>query len=141
MSPQVPLHVNPGDELPIYRQLVRQISDAIAGGRLRCGERLPSHRDLAAQLVIAPLTVKKAYDELEREGLIATQRGRGTFVSEIIRTANAAESRERLRDAAERLLSQAALVGVPLKEVVDLLEEIQDARKEHAERASPGSGG
>jgi len=125
MSPRVQLHVNPGDELPIYRQLIRQISDAIAGGRLRRGERLPSHRELAAQLVIAPLTVKKAYDELEREGLIGTQRGRGTFVNEIIRIPDAAESRERLRDAAERLLSQAALVGVPLKQVVDLLEEIQ----------------
>ena len=54
MSPAVQLHVNPGDELPIYRQLVRQISDAIAGGRLDDGEQLPSHRDLATRLVIAP---------------------------------------------------------------------------------------
>ncbi len=116
-------YVNPGDELPIYRQIMRQITDAIVGGHLRPGDQLPSHRELAAQLVIAPLTVKKAYDELEREGLIGTQRGRGTFVSERAPAMPVAESRERLRDAARRLLSQAALCGVPFEDVVGLLEE------------------
>jgi DNA-binding transcriptional regulator YhcF (GntR family) len=119
------LYVNSGDELPIYRQIMRQITDAIAGGRLRPGERLPSHRDLAEQLVIAPLTVKKAYDELERQGLIDMQHGRGTFVRETVPEPDAARSRERLRDAAQRLLSQAALAGVPFAAVVDLLEEMQ----------------
>jgi len=116
------LYVTPGDELPLYRQIVRQVTDAIAGGRLRPGDKLPSHRDLAAQLVIAPLTVKKAYDELEQEGLIETQRGRGTFVRH--RPPGATDdSRERLRDAAQRLLSQAALSGVSFSEVLGLLEE------------------
>ena len=125
MSPAVPLHVNPGDDLPLYRQIVRQVADAIAGGRLARGERLPSHRDLAAQLVIAPLTVKKAYDQLEQDGLIHTQRGRGTFVSETPPTAGTAANRERLREAGQRLLTQAALVGVPLDDVIDLLKEMQ----------------
>ncbi|MGB5881665.1 MAG: GntR family transcriptional regulator, partial [Thermoanaerobaculia bacterium] len=75
------LHIATGSELPIYRQIMRQITDAIAGGRLRPGDKLTSQRDLAVQLVISPLTVKKAYDELEREGLIRTERGRGTFVA------------------------------------------------------------
>lgn len=119
------MHVNPGDELPIYRQIMRQVADAIAGGRLTPGEQLPSHRDLAERLVIAPLTVKKAYDELEREGLITTHRGRGTFVSDSPPIANPAQRRERLRDAGQRLLTQAALSGVPFSEVVRLLEEIQ----------------
>jgi len=121
-----PLHINPSDEVPIFRQIVRQISDAVAGGRARPGERLPSHRELAAQLVIAPLTVKKAYDELEREGLITTQRGKGTFVSESLPARDPKKNRERLRDPARRLLSQAALIGVPLEEVRRLLEEIQE---------------
>ena len=119
------LHINPSDELPIYRQIMHQIIDAIAGGRLTPGEQLPSHRDLAVQLVIAPLTVKKAYDELEQQGLIVTQRGRGSFLSETFPAVEPAQRRERLRDAAQRLLSQAALSGVPFEEVVSLLDEIQ----------------
>jgi len=119
------LHVNPSDELPIYRQIVRQITDAIAGGRMRPGQQLPSHRELAEQLVIAPLTVKKAYDELELAGLITTQRGRGTFVRESLPSVGPSERRERLRDAGQRLLSQAALMGVHFDEVLDLLQEIR----------------
>jgi GntR family transcriptional regulator len=119
------IYIHPGDELPLYRQIVRQVTDAIAGGRLRAGERLPSHRELAVQLVIAPLTVKKAYDELERERLIETQRGRGTFVSESLPAVDPVLRRERLKDAAQRLLSQAALSDVPYRDVLDLLEELQ----------------
>jgi GntR family transcriptional regulator len=119
------LHINPGDELPIYRQIMHQITDAVAGGWIQPGEQLPSHRDLAEQLVIAPLTVKKAYDELERQGLIVTQRGRGTFVSDRPPDADSTRRRERLRESAQRLLTQAALSGVSLAEVIDLLEEIQ----------------
>ena len=123
------IYVHAGDELPIYRQIIRQVTDAIAGGRLKPGEKLPSHRDLAVQLVIAPLTVKKAYDELEQQGLIETQRGRGTFVSERVREHGPAARRERLRDAAQRLLSQAALSGVPLAEVLELLREMEKGMK------------
>ena len=117
------LHVNPGDELPIYRQIMRQIVDAIAGGRLRPGDKLASHRDLAETLVIAPLTVKKAYDELEREGYIETQRGKGTFVAERLPSPDPAQTRERLREAARRLATQARLSGVPLEEALALVEE------------------
>ena len=119
------LHVTPGDELPLYRQIIRQITDAIAGARLKPGDKLPSHRDLATQLVIAPLTVKKAYDELEQGGLIETQRGRGTFVRRRLPRVHDGDSRERLRDSAQRLLSRAALCGVPFSKVLDLLEEIR----------------
>jgi len=119
------IHVNPADELPIYRQIMRHITDAIAGGRLKPGEQLPSHRDLAEQLVIAPLTVKKAYDELERAGLIKTARGRGSFVGDGLPAVAPEERLDRLRDAAQRLLSQAALIGVPFEEVVGLLDEVR----------------
>lgn len=130
----IQLHINPGDELPIYRQIMRQITDAVAGGHLSPGDKLASHRDLAEQLVIAPLTVKKAYDELERQGLIRTERGRGTFV-----TARASpdpeEQRARLRDPMRRLLYRAHLGGIPFKDVVSLLEDVY--REIQAERTNP----
>ena len=118
--------ITAGSELPIYRQLMRQITDAIAGGRLRPGDKLTSQRELAEQLVIAPLTVKKAYDELEREGLVRTERGRGTFVTTNALPLDPHQQRERLRDPARRLLSRAHLGGVAFEEVVDLLNEVNN---------------
>lgn len=116
--------ITAGHELPIYRQLMRQVTDAIAGGRLRPGDKLTSQRELAQQLVIAPLTVKKAYDELEREGLIRTERGRGTFVTANALPLDPGKQREKLRDPARQLLSRAHLGGIPFEDVVNLLNEV-----------------
>src|SRR5580698_9506727 len=101
--------VNPADELPIYRQIMGQITEAIAGGRLKGGDRLASHRDLSEQLVVAPLTVKKAYDELETLGFIESQQGRGTFVCTRPPQLARADQRGMVRQAARKFLSQAYL--------------------------------
>lgn len=126
--------VNPADELPLYRQIMRQIQEAIAGGRLKPGDKLTSHRDLAEQAVIAPLTVKKAYDELEALGFIETQRGRGTFVSEKPPRASLADRRAQLREEARKLLAQAYLAGIGYDAVVKILKEadreLAEGRKE-----------
>jgi GntR family transcriptional regulator len=119
----VQLLINPADELPIYRQIMRQITEAIAGGRLKSGDKLTSHRELSEQLVIAPLTVKKAYDELEALGYIETQRGRGTFVSASPPELNRANQTSQLQQTARRLLAQAYLAGLTLPDVVKLLHE------------------
>jgi len=119
----VQLLISSADELPIYRQLMRQISERIAAGLLQSGNKLPSHRDLAEQLVIAPLTVKKAYDELEILGYLETQRGRGTFVVARLPKVNAAEQREQLRLLARRLLAQAYLAGWDLPDAINLLRK------------------
>ena len=115
--------VNPSGELPIYRQIMREITEAIAGGRLKPGDRLASHRELAEQLVIAPLTVKKAYDELETLGFIETQRGRGTFVSARPPRLNPADQREQIKAAARKLLSQTYLAGLNFNDAVKVLKE------------------
>jgi GntR family transcriptional regulator len=117
------LIVSAGDDLPIYRQIMRQITEGIAGGRLRAGDQLPSHRDLSEQLVIAPLTVKKAYDELESLGYIESQRGRGTFVSaRSVQPARKAQA-EQLSEMAKTLLSHAYLVNLTLADVVKILRD------------------
>ena len=117
------LIVNSADELPIYRQIMRQIIEAIAGGRLKPRDRLASHRELSEQLVIAPLTVKKAYDELEAQGYIETQRGRGTFVSAHLPEPDPADQASHLQESARRLLAQAYLAGLTLAETIRLLRE------------------
>jgi GntR family transcriptional regulator len=119
----VQLLINPSDDLPIYRQIMRQITEAIAGGRLKPGDKLASHRELSEQLIIAPLTVKKAYDELETLGYIETQRGRGTFVSVRQPELDRANQTDRLQQTARRLLAQAYLAGLALNDVVKLLQE------------------
>lgn len=126
-------HVNPGDGLPIYRQIMRQIIDAIAGGRLSVGAQLPSHRELAQTLVVAPLTVKKAYDELERGGYIRMQRGQGSFVAGGP-DLGPAERLERLRPQVRQLISDAALLGAGLRELLALVsEEAKRLRQESAD--------
>jgi GntR family transcriptional regulator len=115
--------VNPGDELPIYRQIMRQVIDAVAGARLRAGDKLPSHRELSQELVIAPLTVKKAYDELERDGYIQTIRGQGTFVGDQACTLTLAARLDRLRPIAQRLLHEATLLSVELEQVQRLIDD------------------
>ena len=121
------LIINPADGLPIYRQIMRQITEAIAGGRLKSGDKLASHRELSEQLVIAPLTVKKAYDEMEALGYIETHRGRGTFISAKLPAPDRADQTEQLRQAARRFLSQAYLAGMSYPDAARLLEEADHA--------------
>ncbi len=102
---------------------MRQITEAIVTGGLQPGEKLPSHRDLSEELVIAPLTVKKAYDELELLGFLETQRGRGTYVC--VNLPQPAEGRqlEQVRTAARELLSRGYLAGLGYPEILKILEE------------------
>ena len=71
------------DGTPIYEQIVRQIKAKIVGGELKPGEALPSMRLLAKELRISVITTKRAYEELEREGFLITQTGRGSFVAPV----------------------------------------------------------
>ena len=115
--------IHPGDELPIYRQVVRQITEALILGSLAPGEKLPSHRELAERLVIAPLTVKNAYDELERLGFIETHRGRGTFACHRLPKFKFAEQRGEIESTGRKLLLLSRMVGLNFDETVALLRK------------------
>lgn len=120
---KIQMSVSPHDDAPIYKQIVRQIRGAIASGQLLAGDRLASHRDLASQLVVAPLTVKKAYDELERAGLIKSARGRGTFVSDTAPRQNRTERLKSIRPLVRQLVHEAKLVDIGRDVLVKLVEE------------------
>ena len=117
----IDMHVVPGDGVPIYRQIMGQISDGVACGRLSPGDRLPSQRELAQRLVVAPLTVKKAYDLLEREGVVESRHGSGTFVAEGA-VGDKAQAEKHLADAARRLVTQARLSGLDDKALIALVQ-------------------
>jgi GntR family transcriptional regulator len=80
---------------------------------------------LAKDLAVAPLTVKKAYDELERLGLVETRRGRGTFVVAKLPERNPQEQRDEMKATARRLMSQASLAGLTLDDVLEVLSEVE----------------
>ena len=102
---------DPTSRVPIYRQLMDQIRQAVARGRLRPGSRLPSVRVLSRELVVNPNTVARAYTELEREGVLNTRQGLGVFVAEPQADLSAAARRERLAEALDRFLTEAVHLG------------------------------
>ncbi len=106
---------------PIYEQILRQIRAQILSGDLSEGEALPSIRKLAQTLQISVITTKRAYDELEREGLIDTVGGKGTFVA----SPNAEFLREkRVRAVEEKLteaIAEARAAGIGTKELKHML--------------------
>ncbi len=106
---------------PIYQQIVDQIKDRVLTGVLRPGEALPSMRLLARELKISVITTKRAYEELEREGFLTTQPGRGSFVAE----KNLEFAREERMRALEESLAKAVELargcGVSERELVQLV--------------------
>ena len=109
-------------DLPIYTQLVGQFEQDISSGAMPPGERLPSVRDLAAELGVNPNTVQRALQELEREGLVFTQRTSGRFVTED--TAAIARCKKTLGGRHIReFLAAMTLLGYQRREIIDLLQE------------------
>ena len=111
--------VNPSSVEPVYAQIVRQAREAVARGTLRPGDRLPTIRELAMDLVINPNTIAAAYREMERSGLVNTQRGRGTFIAEMGPPASSAERRRLLQPYIDALLTEAAHLGLTEEELLD----------------------
>jgi GntR family transcriptional regulator len=107
---------------PIYRQLIEQIREAVARGRLEPGERLPSVRLLSKDLVVNPNTVARAYTELEREGVLHTRPGLGAFVAKPQTGLKAEVRRRRLAELIDRLLTEAVHLGVTAEEVRNLID-------------------
>jgi len=119
-------HVDPASAKPVYQQLIDQVKLAIAGRRLRPGDQLPTVRDLAVQLRVNRNTVARVYSELEREGVLYTRTGHGTFVSEHVSPYSLAEQRRQLGRLADDLVAQARLYGFSREEIDRFFRERAD---------------
>jgi GntR family transcriptional regulator len=107
---------------PIYAQLDRSIRAAIATGELGVGAQLPTVRQLAVDLAVNANTVARVYAQLERDGMLETRRGVGTFVSESPSPRATRAHREReLRELIRRFVGDAALLGFNLPELISQL--------------------
>ena len=125
-------YINPADATPLYAQLTRAIQFAVATGKLRIGEQLPTVRQMAVNLKINANTVAKVYAELERTGIVETRRGVGTFVC--ARHFEARQKRHHdneLRDFVDRVIAESGAMGFSLD---DLIDQIQSRRKKELKR-------
>ena len=121
--------VDPGGAAPVYVQLREQILHAMSRGQIKPGDQLPTVREVAVRLTINPNTVNRAYAELEREGLLETRRGRGTFVAERGRKSDAAAQAARIKDIARRALGEARTFGFGSDELLKSIARV--AREDH----------
>ena len=113
--------------MPLYAQLERTIRFAVATGKLREGDQLPTVRQLAVDLRINANTVAKVYAELERSGVVETRRGVGTFVSaRHFKASSRQDHNKHLRDLADRFIADAEAHGFSAD---DLIDHLQSRRK------------
>lgn len=108
-------------DMPIYTQLISQIKFAIVSGELPPGERMSTVRDLASEAGVNPNTMQRAFQELEREGLVFSQRSSGRFVTEdvsIIEKAKMALAQEHI----SKFISSMERLGYDRAEIIALLE-------------------
>ncbi len=114
--------IDPRDATPIYAQLQRGLRAAIAAGRLKPGDQLPTVRQLAVELKVNANTVSRVYVELERAGVIETKRGVGSFIAATPAQAHPPQERERRLNAfVTRVLHDADAAGFTLAEVIATL--------------------
>jgi GntR family transcriptional regulator len=120
------LRIDTTSGVPVYAQIVEQVKRAVASGTLKAGDGLPSLRETAVTLRINPLTVSKAYKELERAGVIETRHGLGSFIRE---NAGAADGfrRETLERAVDNLLVDACHLGVSFEDLQELIKDRMEA--------------
>ena len=124
------VRLDDADPAPIYSQIERAIRAAIATSRIAKGDQLPTVRQLAVELRVNANTVAKVYSDLERDGVLETRRGVGTFVLEA-RTAppGARPNRQALRDFVLRVLEEAAVRGFSRHELIAQLQA--ESKEEH----------
>ena len=109
--------------VPFYQQVVQQVKRLIASGTLAPGDRLPTVRELAAELVLNPNTVARAYQDLEREGVVETRRGQGTFACAPSSHLTRSERRGLIAGLLDRALVDARHLGLSPEDVIELLKE------------------
>ena len=120
------IQILPGSGEPIYVQVAEQISEAIAKGELASGDKLPAVRKLAAELVINPNTVARAYSRLEQAGLVTTKTGSGTFVSDPkLRKSDAADINI-LTERMDTLIARGLNLGIEAQDLIRMFRERLD---------------
>ena len=124
------LHVNTSAGVPLYLQVESQLKHAIAAGALKADDLLPSVRKLAAELRINPNTVARAYQNLERDGVIRTVPGGGTYVADNVPGLLKSEKLKRLRPLAVQIAVEGSHLRLSHEEILKLVHETLEGLEE-----------
>lgn len=111
---------------PIYEQVVSQVKQEILNGSLAPESKLPSVRELAGELRISALTVKKAYDTLEQEGFIVTVHGKGSFVAGVNRDLALEAQKKEVEKELDTVIKKAKSCGMTDEEITQLFELLME---------------
>ncbi|RCK81409.1 MAG: putative transcriptional regulator of pyridoxine metabolism [Candidatus Ozemobacter sibiricus] len=133
--PRLPIAIDPTDKLPVYRQVVDQITQLIRSGKLAPGDRLPPERDLAAALGVARGTIKQAYDTLVQQRLVVATQGRGSFVAGLARPEPSDRRQRAVSDILE-LICRLEEMRFTHREIANLFTALLAQREELTSRLS-----
>jgi len=114
--------LDPVNGTPIYRQIIQQIEYAILSGRMKSGDKLPTIRSLAVELKTNPNTIARAYGELEIRGILETQVGSGTYISDKKPVMEDDSLNRKIREVLGRFIQELRDLGVENKELIKLIE-------------------
>ena len=119
-----PFVISQADPRPLYQQIKDQLRHRIAVGELKPGDEIPSIRQLAADIRVSVITIKRAYLELELEGVIQTRQGRGSFVSDNVQLGDTMKEQE-LEAHLRAAVQSAALLHLTEEELIERLREVR----------------
>lgn len=114
---------------PIYEQIIENMKQLVVSGALKRDEQIPSVRQLAQELAINPNTIQKAYAELERQGIIYSLKGRGSFVGSSLQELRNIQQNERLEELAA-LSKELYRLQVPQEELYLVIQQVYKQQKE-----------
>lgn len=118
------IKIDPRSSTPIYEQIELGIKELIMKGALKNGEKLPSVREMAGILSINPNTISKAYGELEKDRIIETLRGKGTFVRENIEGKIDKYKMEEIKNELKKIILQASYCGMSKDQFIEIAQSI-----------------
>ncbi|EHL17742.1 hypothetical protein HMPREF9630_01432 [Peptoanaerobacter stomatis] len=120
------IQVDVRSRVPIYEQIINSIKQMSISGVLLPDEKLPSVRELAKDMTINPNTIQKAYQELERQGIIYIKRGQGTFINPDIKAKNKEEKMTNLKETINTIVVESIYLGISKEELIEIIKSIYE---------------
>lgn len=119
--------ISNSSSVPIYEQIKSSIIEQIMNGELSEGEAIPSIRSLASDIRISVMTIKKAYDELERDGYIVTVQGKGSFVAPRNVELAKEQAKKDIEASLEKVIKTSKMFNISEDEIIDLFKFLMES--------------